>query len=82
MEILPMTGLRLPEELETRLNHLAHETKRSKSFYIRQAIAEFLEEHEDYLLAAASYEEYLRSGKKGIAFETIKKKYKLDDETD
>lgn len=75
-----MTGLRLPETLETRLNHLAHETKRSKSFYIRQAIQEFLEEHEDYLLAAASYEEYLRSGKKGVSLEKIKKKYKLDDE--
>lgn len=59
-----MTGLRLPEGLENRLNHLAHETRRSKSFYIREAIQEYLEEHEDYLLATASYEDYLKNGKK------------------
>jgi RHH-type transcriptional regulator, rel operon repressor / antitoxin RelB len=76
-----MTGLRVPQTLETRLNHLAHETKRSKSFYIRQAIEEFLEEHEDYLLASASYEEYLRHGKKGISLEKIKKKYKLNEDS-
>jgi RHH-type rel operon transcriptional repressor/antitoxin RelB len=75
-----MTGLRLPEELDTRLNHLAHETKRSKSFYIREAIQEYLQEHEDYLLATASYEEYLKSGKKGISLDEIKKKYHLNDD--
>ena len=75
-----MTGLRLPEGLEKRLNHLAHETRRSKSFYIREAIQEYLEEHEDYLLASASYEEYLKSGKKGISLDEMKKKYRLDDD--
>lgn len=73
-----MTGLRLPEVIENRLNYLAHETKRSKSFYIREAIQEYLEEHEDYLLASASYEEYLKSGKKGISLDELKKKYQLD----
>jgi RHH-type rel operon transcriptional repressor/antitoxin RelB len=75
-----VTGLRLPEQIEQRLNHLAHETRRSKSFYIREAIQEYLEEHEDYLLAAASYEDYLKSGKKGISLEELKKKYRLDDD--
>jgi RHH-type transcriptional regulator, rel operon repressor / antitoxin RelB len=74
-----MTGLRLPERLEKRLDHLAHETKRSKSFYIREAIQEYLEEHENYLLASASYEDYLKSGKKGISLNELKKKYHLDD---
>ncbi len=75
-----MTGLRLPEGLEKRLNHLAHETRRSKSFYIREAIQEYLEKHEDYLLATASYEEYVKSGKKGIPLDELKKKYRLDDD--
>ena len=74
-----MTSLRLPEGLEERLNHLVHETRRSKSFYIREAIKEYLEEHEDYLLASASYEEYLKSGKKGISLDDLQKKYELDD---
>lgn len=75
-----MTGLRLPEELDNRLNHLVHQTKRSKSFYIREAIQEYLEGHEDYLLASASYEDYLKSGKKGISLNDLKKKYRLDDD--
>lgn len=75
-----MTGLRLPGELDKRLSHLSHETKRSKSFYIREAIQEYLAEHEDYLLASASYEDYLKSGKKGISLDALKKKYHLNDD--
>ena len=47
------TAVRLPETLEKRLNHLAKETHRSKSFYIKRAVEDFLEEREDYLLALA-----------------------------
>lgn len=75
-----MTGLRLPEGLENRLNFLAHETRRSKSFYIREAIEEYLEEHEDALLATASYEDYVKNGKRGTSLDEIKKKYRLDDD--
>jgi RHH-type rel operon transcriptional repressor/antitoxin RelB len=75
-----ITGLRLPVELNSRLNHLVHETKRPQSFYIREAIQEYLEEHEAYLLASASYEEYLKSGKKGISLDELRKKYHLDDD--
>ncbi|MBM3611087.1 MAG: ribbon-helix-helix protein, CopG family [Alphaproteobacteria bacterium] len=74
-----MTGLRLPEGLDGRLNHLAAETKRSKSFYLREALEEYLEEHEEALLAIASYEDYMKSGRKGISLSEIKKKYNLDD---
>lgn len=73
-----MTGLRLPEGLENRLNRLAHETRRPKSFYLREALEEYLEEHEDALLAMASYEEYVKNGKKGITLEEMKKKYRLN----
>lgn len=75
-----MTGLRLPEGLEHRLNFLAHETKRSKSFYIREALEEYLEEHEDALLAAASYEDYVKNGKRGISLDEVRKKYHLSDD--
>ena len=75
-----MTGLRLPEGLEVRLNHLATETRRSKSFYLREALEKYLEEHEDTILAMASYEDYVKNGKKGISLDTMKKKYHLDDD--
>jgi RHH-type rel operon transcriptional repressor/antitoxin RelB len=74
-----MTGLRLPDGLEDRLNHLALETRRSKSFYLREALQEYLKEHEETLLAMASYEDYVKNGKKGISLDKMKEKYQLDD---
>jgi len=45
-----MLGVRLEPELERRLARLAKKTGRSKSYYARQAIRQFLEDREDYLL--------------------------------
>lgn len=44
-------SLRLPDELYERLESLAKTTDRNKSYIIRRAIEEFLEEEEDYLVA-------------------------------
>ena len=46
-----MVAVRLPQEMEDRLAILAEKTGRSKSFYIRQALEEHLEEMEDIYLA-------------------------------
>lgn len=46
-----MLALRLPKELEDRLEAMAKKTGRTKSFYARQAIIEKLEDLEDYYLA-------------------------------
>ena len=46
-----MISIRLPQEMEDRLEDLAEKTGRSKSFYIRQALEEHLEEMEDIYLA-------------------------------
>lgn len=46
-----MLSLKLPEELESRLENLAVKTKRSKSFYIREALQQYLEENEEGYLA-------------------------------
>ena len=51
-----MLAVRLDRETEDRLNHLAAETGRSKSYYVKQAIENYLEEREDYLLALAVLE--------------------------
>lgn len=51
-----MLSVRLDPELEDRLNELAEVTGRSKSYYVRQAIEEFLEDRADYLLAVAALE--------------------------
>jgi RHH-type rel operon transcriptional repressor/antitoxin RelB len=46
-----MLALRLPAEIEKRLDLLAKRTGRTKSFYAREAILRHLEDLEDYHLA-------------------------------
>lgn len=46
-----MLALRLPKDLEARLDALAKRTGRTKSYYARLAIIEKLEDLEDYFLA-------------------------------
>ena len=51
-----MLGIRLESALERRLERLAKKTGRSKSFYAREAIRQYLEEREDYLLGISVLE--------------------------
>jgi RHH-type rel operon transcriptional repressor/antitoxin RelB len=54
-----MLALRLPKELEDRLDKLAEATNRTKSFYAREAIKRYLEDIEDLYLAEKAYTDYL-----------------------
>ncbi|HTV54372.1 MAG TPA: ribbon-helix-helix domain-containing protein [Terriglobia bacterium] len=51
-----MLGIRLEPELDAKLERLAKKTGRSKSYYAREAIRQFLEDREDYLLGLAVLE--------------------------
>ena len=55
-------ALRLPEEIEIRLEKLAKSTGRTKSFYAREAIIEHLADLEDLYLAEKRLAK-VRSGK-------------------
>jgi RHH-type transcriptional regulator, rel operon repressor / antitoxin RelB len=55
------TSIRLPEEIEHRLDALAEKTGRTKAFYIREMILSHIDEMEDYYLAAEVVER-LRKG--------------------
>ncbi len=46
-----MLALRLNAEIEGRLNRLAQKTGRTKSYYVREAILEHLDDLEDTYLA-------------------------------
>ena len=46
-----IVGVRVPDEVDKRLNRLAQLTGRSKSYYIREALVEHLAELEDIYLA-------------------------------
>jgi RHH-type rel operon transcriptional repressor/antitoxin RelB len=54
-----MLTVRLSPELEARLNRLAKRTGRPKAYYAKKAIAEFLDEQEDYLIAVSRLEDQL-----------------------
>lgn len=56
-----MFTVRLSSKLEARLKKLAKRTGRPKAYYAKKAIAEFLDEQEDYLIAIARLEENLPS---------------------
>jgi len=62
-------SVKLPHELESRLEHLATVTHRPKSFYVREAIAEYLEEHEDTLIALSRLEKPMKS----ISLDSVEK---------
>ena len=57
-----MLAIRLPEELESRLEALAKRTGRTKTFYAREAIEQHLEDLEDLYLAERVAKR-IRSGK-------------------
>ena len=46
-----MLAVRLDPKMEEELNKLSKETGRSKSYCVKQAIENFLEDRADYLLA-------------------------------
>lgn len=51
-----MLAIRLPESIEKRLEKLARRTGRTKTFYVREAILEHLDDLEDLYLAEKSLE--------------------------
>jgi RHH-type rel operon transcriptional repressor/antitoxin RelB len=51
-----MLGIRLEPALEKRLERLAKKTGRSKSYYAREAIRQYLEDREDYMLGLSVLE--------------------------
>lgn len=56
-----MLAIRLPSDIEERLDALARATGRTKTYYAREAILEHLEDLEDTYLAEQTLER-LRSG--------------------
>jgi RHH-type rel operon transcriptional repressor/antitoxin RelB len=70
-----MLALRLPPEIEKRLDALAKKTGRTKCFYAREAILRHIEDMEDYHLARRR----LDRGGRNIALEELERD--LDERT-
>jgi RHH-type rel operon transcriptional repressor/antitoxin RelB len=70
-----MVSVRLPKEIDHRLEHLAKLTKRTKSYYILEALTSYLEEVEDVYIALHR----LEKPAKRWSLEELEKEIDLDD---
>jgi RHH-type rel operon transcriptional repressor/antitoxin RelB len=73
-----MLAIRLPADVERRLDALAKATGRTKTFYAREAILEHLDDLEDLYLAEKRLED-LRAGKtQPVPLEDVMKRYGVE----
>ena len=73
-----MLAIRLPVEIEKRLHELAKATGRTKTFYAREAILEYLDDLEDIYLAEKRLED-IRSGRtQTVPLEEVMKRHGLE----
>lgn len=64
-------ALRLPHEIETRLTNLAHLTGRTKTFYAREAILEYLDDLEDLYLAESRFKDFQAGRSQAFTLEEV-----------
>ena len=70
-----MIAVRLPPEVEKRLKRLARKTGRTRTFYVREAILQHLDDLEDYYLAVQRLEENLP----GVPLQEVERRLGLED---
>lgn len=71
-------SIRLPEDVESRLDALAKLTGRTKTFYMRQAILEHLDDLEDLYLAEKRLEDIQAGRSKTVSVEEVMKRYGVE----
>jgi RHH-type rel operon transcriptional repressor/antitoxin RelB len=74
-----MLAIRLPEEIEKRLDALAKETGRTKSFYVREAILEHLDDLEDVYIAEKRLADIRAGRSTTVSLEEVMKRYGMVD---
>jgi RHH-type rel operon transcriptional repressor/antitoxin RelB len=71
-------SIRLPHEIEDRLESLSVLTGRSKSFYVKEAIIEHLDDIEDVYLAEKRLEDIRAGRTQTIPLKQVMKHYGMD----
>ncbi len=74
MRITNMTSVKLPDDIESRLEFLANETGRTKTYYIKEALLAHLEDMEDRYLAL----QRLEQPQKPLSMQEAKRALNLD----
>jgi len=71
-------SIRLPQDIESRLDELARLTGRSKTFYMREAILEHLDDLEDRYLAEKRLEDIHAGKSKTVPLEDVMKRHGVE----
>jgi RHH-type transcriptional regulator, rel operon repressor / antitoxin RelB len=74
-----MLAIRLPQAIEKRLEKLARRTGRTKSFYVREAILQHLEDLEDIYLAERTLRRIQDGEERTIPLEDVWKRHGVED---
>jgi RHH-type rel operon transcriptional repressor/antitoxin RelB len=73
-----MLAIRLPEKIEKRLERLAKRTGRTKTYYAREAILQYLDDLEDIYFAEKELEA-VRSGRsRTVPLEEVMRRHGLE----
>jgi RHH-type rel operon transcriptional repressor/antitoxin RelB len=73
-----MLAIRLPAEVENRLEALAQATGRTKTFYAREAILEYLDDLEDLYLAERELTAIRAGQSELVPIEDVMKRYGME----
>jgi RHH-type rel operon transcriptional repressor/antitoxin RelB len=73
-----MLAIRLPSEIEARLDALAKHTGRTKSFYVREALLKHLADLEDVYLAEKRLIKFRAGRTRAIPLEKVMKRHDLE----
>ncbi len=73
-----MLAIRLPKEIEQRLDALAKATGRTKTYYAREAILEYLDDLEDIYLAEKRFEDILEGRTHTVPLDDVMKRYGME----
>ena len=74
-----MIAVRIPKEIEERLDRLAKKTGRTKTYYVREAILEHLDELEDIYLAEQVLVDVKAGKESTVGLYKLISKYGLED---
>jgi RHH-type rel operon transcriptional repressor/antitoxin RelB len=73
-----MLAIRLPESIEKRLEKLARRTGRTKTYYVREAILQHLDDLEDMYLAERVLDRIRDGEENTVPLEDVMKRHGLE----